>query len=306
MKLLRLTVLTIACSALSFGASKEIIELQRDVAMLQDKVDAMQRDLDTKLGELTARMQQVQDSNAKATSQLEDAVTNGVGKQLAPISGLNSKVDGMNDDVRSLKDALNDLSARLERMDAKITDLKNQMQIIQNPPPAPGAAPTTGAPGSAMPGATGAPGSTGPASAGPPPGMSAEKTYTDARRDLQTGNADLAYQEFQQYLQYFPNTELAANAQYYLGEISYNRGDYNGAVQAFDAVLERYPQNPKTPDARLMKGMALLKSGQKSRAAQEFRALIEAYPRTDDARKARQQLQQIGSSPAASSTARRR
>ncbi len=146
MKLLRLAVLTFACSALSFGASKEIIELQRDVAMLHDKVDAMQRDLDTKLGELTAMMQQLQDNNAKANSQVQDAVTNGVGKQLAPMAGLSSKVDGMNDDVRSLKDALNDLSARLERMDAKITDVKNQIQIIQNPPAAPGAAPTAGAP----------------------------------------------------------------------------------------------------------------------------------------------------------------
>ena len=82
--------------------------------------------------------------------------------------------------------------------------------------------------------------------------MSAEKTYTDARRDLQTGNADLASQEFTQYLTYFPNTELAASAQYYLGEIAYNKANYTGAIQAFDAVLERYPQNPKTPDARLM------------------------------------------------------
>ena len=308
MKLLRLAVLTIACSALSFGASKEIIELQRDVAMLHDKVDAMQRDLDTKLGELTAMMQQLQDNNTKSNAQLQDTVTNGVGKQLAPVAGLNSKVEGMNDDVRGLKDSMNDLSSRLERMDAKITDLKNQMQIIQNPPPAPGAAPTTGTPGAATPPMTGTPQMQGQAAApsGPPPGMSAEKTYTDARRDLQTGNADLAYQEFQQYLTYYPNTELAANAQYYLGEINYNRGDYNGAVKAFDAVLERYPQNPKTPDARLMKGMALLKGGQRTRAVQEFRSLVENYPRTDDARKARQQLQQLNVSTSTTSTARRK
>lgn len=304
MKFLRIAALTIACSSFSFGASKEIIELQRDVALLQDKVDTMQRDLDTKLGELSAMMQQLQDSNAKFNNQIQDAVTNGVGRQLAPVAGMSSKVDSMGDDVRSLKDALGDLGARLERMDAKITDLKNQMQIIQNPPAAPGAA-APGAPGTS--GATTPTGPGGAAASGPPPGMSAEKTYTDARRDLQTGNADLAYQEFQQYLTYYPDTELAANAQYYLGEISYNKNDYSGAVKAFDAVLERYPQNPKTADARLMKGMALLRSGQKSRAIQEFRALVENYPRTDDARKARQQLQQLGvASPSSSSTARRR
>lgn len=309
MKFLRIAALTVACSSFCFGASKEIIELQRDVALLQDKVDTMQRDLDTKLGELSAMMQQLQDNNAKANAQVQDAVTNGVSKQLAPVSGMSAKVDAMGDDVRSLKDALGDLGGRLERMDAKITDLKNQMQIIQNPPAAPGALPASGTPGSAP--TTGAPGTAptagpgGAASSGPPPGMSAEKTYTDARRDLQTGNADLAAQEFQQYLTYYPDTELAANAQYYLGEINFNKADYNGAIKAFDAVLERYPQNPKTADARLMKGMALLRSGQKSRAIQEFRALVDNYPRTDDARKARQQLQQLGVTTSSTSTARR-
>jgi tol-pal system protein YbgF len=303
MKFLRLAALTLIWSALSFGASKEIVELQRDVALLQDKMDTMQRDLDTKLGALTAMLQAVQDNSAKANASVQDALNNGLGKQLAPVSGLSTKVDSMGDDVHALRDALNDLSARLERMDAKMTDLKNQMQIIQNPPAAPGAT----SPGATTPGA--APGSQPQpgGAAAPPAGMTAEKTYTDARRDLQTGNTDLALQEFQQYLTYFPNTELAASAQYYIGEILFRRGDYNNAIPAFDAVLERYPENPKTADAHFMKGMALLKAGQRSRAVQEFRTLVANYPRTDDARKAQQQLRQLGASASsAPSTAHRR
>jgi len=300
MKVLRLGALALICSAISFGASKEIIELQRDVALLQDKMDAMQRDLDTKLGALTAMLQQVQDNSTKANATLEDTLNNGVGKQLAPVAGLSTKVDSMGDDVRALRDALNDLNARLERMDAKMTDLKNQMQIIQNPPVAPGAT----VPGT-TPGQTGQPGQAGTTGT-PPAGMTAEKTYTDARRDMQTGNTDLALQEFQQYLTYFPNTELAANAQYYIGEIYYNRNDYNNAIPAFDAVLERYPENPKTADAHFMKGMALVKAGQRNRAVQEFRTLVANYPRTDDARKAQQQLRQLGASASGPATARRR
>lgn len=298
MKFACVGIITLICSTASFGASKEIVELQRDVALLQDKMDAMQRDLDTKLGALTAMLQGVQDNSNRANASLQDALSNGVGKQLAPVAGLSAKVDSMGDDVRALKDALNDLSARLERMDAKMTDLKNQMQIIQSPPAAPGATSPGTAPGSpAQPGTA----------AGPPAGMTAEKTYTDARRDLQTGNTDLALQEFQQYLAYFPNTELAANAQYYIGEIFYNHGDFQSAIPAFDAVLERYPENPKTADAHFMKGMALLKAGQRNRAVQEFRTLVANYPRTDDARKAQQQLRQLGASAsAAPSTARRR
>jgi tol-pal system protein YbgF len=136
--------------------------------------------------------------------------------------------------------------------------------------------------------------------------MSADKTYTDARRDQQTGNLDLALQEFQQYLTYFPNTELAANSQYYIGEISYNRGDFKGAIKAFDAVLERYPQNPKTRDARLMKGLALAKDGQRTRAVQELRSLMQTYPASEQARRAQAALRDPTLFPSAGANSRRR
>jgi tol-pal system protein YbgF len=128
--------------------------------------------------------------------------------------------------------------------------------------------------------------------------MSADKSFTDALRDLQTGKTDLAYNEFQQYITYFPNTEYAANSQYYIGEIDYNRGNYTGAVKAFDAVLEHYPSNPKTSDAHLMKAYALLKSNQRNKAVQEFRVLVAKYPNSDNSRKALQQLRSLGVSAA--------
>src|SRR5581483_3472260 len=226
MKFLRLAVLTLTCSSFSFAVNKDLIALQRD---LEARIDAMQQQLNSKIDTLTGLLQAMQSDTRRTADQvasMQDAVTTGVSRSLAPVSGLNTKIDAMGDDVRSLKDALNDLSGRLERMDAKITDLKNQIQIMQNPP----AAPAGGAPGSAPP-AGSTPGNPGqPATpSGPPAGMSAEKTYTDARRDLQTGNTDLAFQEFTQYLTYFPNTELAASAQFYIGQIDYDRGEIGRA-----------------------------------------------------------------------------
>lgn len=295
MKFLRLGLLALTFSPYCFAVNKDIVQLQRD---LEERINAVQNDLDSKLSALTGMLTAMQADTrhtADQVARLQDVVNTSISKSLAPVGGLSNQVNTMGDDVRSLKDSLADLSARLERMDAKMTDLKNQLQIIQNPPAAPGAAP--GTPGAPAPTA---------GQSGPPPGMSADKSYTDAVRDLQTGKADLAYNEFQQYLQYFPNTELAANAQYYLGEINYNRGDYSAAITAFDAVLERYPENPKTPDAHLMKAMALLKSNQRNRAVQEFRVLVQDYPHTDDARKALQQLRALGASAAGSSSSSRR
>lgn len=299
MKVLRLGVLALTFSSFSFAVNKDLVEMQRE---LEARIDSMQQTLNSKIDVLTGMLQAIQSDSRRTADQvasMQDTLTNGVQKSLTPVTGLNNKVDSMGDDVRSLKDSLADLSARLERMDAKITDLKNQIQIMQNPPPAPGAG--TAAPGATGPGQVGTAGQQG----GPPLGMSADRSYTDALRDFQTGKTDLAYNEFQQYLTYFPNTELAANAQYYLGEISFNRGDYAGAVKAFDAVLERYPENPKTPDAHLMKGMALLKSRQVTRAIQEFRLLVQNYPHTDDARKAQEQLRDLHASPGTATAARR-
>ncbi|MBV8829547.1 MAG: tetratricopeptide repeat protein [Acidobacteriaceae bacterium] len=303
MKFLRLAALALTVSGSSFAVNKDMVALQRD---LEAKIDAVNQSLSSKIDVLNGMLTAIQNDSRRTADQvatMQESLSTAVARSLTPVNNLNTHVDAMGEDVRSLKDALADLSGRLERMDAKITDLKNQMQIMQNPPAAPGAtngpqglgAPTGAGPGT---GTSGQPGV-------PPPGMSAEKTYTDARRDQQTGNLDLAYQEYQQYLTYFPNTELAANAQYYMGEISYNRADYKAAVQAFDAVLERYPKNPKTADARYMKGMALARDGQRSRAIQELRSLVQAYPNTEQARKASAALRDPHLFPSAASTAKR-
>lgn len=304
MKFLRLAVLTLASSSFCFAVNKDLVAMQRD---LEAKIDAMQQSINARLDTLSGLLQGIQNDSRRTADQvagMQDVLRNSVTNSLAPITGLSTKVDATSDDVRSLRDALADLGARLERMDAKITDLKNQLQIMQNPPPAPGAS----VPG-AMPGTTGTSPSNGPGtplgSSFPPAGISADKTYTDASRDRQTGNLDLALQEYQQYLTYFPNTELAANAQYYIGEISYNRADYKGAIKAFDAVLERYPQNPKTRDARLMKGLALAKDGQRTRAIQELHSLIQTYPASEQARRAQAALRDSTLFPSASASARR-
>jgi TolA-binding protein len=281
---------------------------------LDDKIAALQNEMNTKLSTMNGILMAIQaDSqhNTERIAGIQDAVTTGVTKSLSPVNGLSNRVDTVGEDVRSLKDALADITARMERMDAKITDLKNQMQIMQSPPPAPtpsnglptSPTSTSQTPQSALVPQMGAPQAGAPpmvaASPKAPAGISADRSFSEAMRDLQTGKSDLAYNEFQQYLTYFPTTEFAAKAQYYLGEIDFNRGNYPSAVHNFDLVLERYPENPKTADAHLMKAYALLKANERNRAVQELRILVTNYPHTDDARKALQQLRTLGVSAAA-------
>src|SRR5581483_6281692 len=131
MKFLRLGILALAFSPFCFAVNKDIVQLQRD---MQDRINALQNDIDSKLSTLTGILTAMQADTRRTADQvagLQDVVNNGISKSLAPVGGLSTQVNTMGDDVRSLKDAIADLSARLERMDAKMTDLKNQLQIIQ-------------------------------------------------------------------------------------------------------------------------------------------------------------------------------
>lgn len=298
MKFLRLGVLALTFSGFAFAVNKDLLALQRDLEARFDQLQQQQQQLNSKLDVLTGMLTTMQSDTRRTADQvagMQDVLRTTIANSLGPVNSLGTKVESTSEDVRSLRDAIADLGARLERMDAKMTDLKNSLQIMQSPPPAPGTQGTTGSPGVPT---------TGQATAGPPAGVSAAELYTAARRDQQTGNIPLAQQEYQQYLAYFQNTELAASAQFYLGEIAYNQGDYKTAVQAFDAVLERYPQNPRTKDAALMKGKALAKNGQRTQAIQELRALIQKYPGSDQARQAQLALADRSLFP--SSTAARR
>jgi tol-pal system protein YbgF len=304
MKFLRLAGLAFIFSSFAFAVNKDLLALQRELDARLDAMQQQQQQLNSKLDVLTGMLNTIAGETQHTADQvagMQDALRTTVANSLGPVNNLGTKVEATSEDVRSLRDALADLGARLERMDAKITDLKNQMQIMQSPPPAPGAQGTSGPPGT--PGSTTMPGAG--ATGAPPAGVSAAQLFTDARRDQQTGNTPLAMQEYQQYLTYFPNTEYAASAQFYLGEIAYNQGDYRSAIQAFDAVLERYPQNPRTKDAAYMKGMALAKSGQRTQAVQELRTLIQKYPGSEQARKAQVALTDRTLFPSAA-TARRR
>lgn len=291
MRQLYLPIVFLALSPLAFGQKQEIKELQRDVALLQDSVRVLQSSLDTKTSALTVLVQQALDNVNRANTQVEvlKQMLGDQDKKVAgPVLGVGQKVDAMADEFRAVSDSIRDLNSRMSKLQAQLTDTLNVIKTIQAPPPAPTAAPG-GAPGT------------------PPAGMSAVTTYDNAIRDLNSGNFDMAMQGFTDYLRYFPQSDYAPNAQFYIGQVYYNKGDYDNAAKAYDVVLEHYSENNKTPDAHYMKGMALVKAGLKSDAVKEFRFVVQKFPASDVAGKAKLELKRLNVAvPAASRPAARR
>lgn len=306
MKLICVLMLALTPVA-SFAQKKDkIVELDRDVSLLRDELREMQKVQQDKFTELKVLIQQALEASTRANTTmavLQNSLVEKISEQakamVGPVTSVGTRVDQMSDEFRSVREAVADLASRLGKLDAKLTDINTAVSTIRNPPsaPPPGMSPTGGMP-------------QGTAPATPPPGASAESIYQNAYRDMQGGQMDLALQEFSDYLKYYPTTDYAPNAQFYIGDIYLRKHDTENAIAAFDAVLERFSENNKTPDARYMKGRALVEAGKPTAAAQEFREIVKRYPDKDVAAKAKAQLRALGyttsSAPAAPARKKRR
>ena len=285
-----------ALTSLSFGASKEIQELQRDVAMLQDQVRNLQSAIDTKLAAMQTLVQQTLDSvnrtntaMAVMDNKFSDAMKQQQQSLNGPVANVGQKLDQMSEDFRAVRESVLDKNTRMGKLDAKMADLQNLVNTLRTPPPAP--PPATGTTPQADGGAA-----PNQASSGPPPGVTAEATYSNAFRDYTGGKNDLAFQEFSDYLKYFPDTQFAPNAQFYIGQIDYRKQDYANSIQAFDAVLEHYSDNSKTAEAHYWKAVSLMALGKNDSAAREFRDVYARYQDSDPdlAAKAKARLKDMG------------
>ena len=103
-----------------FGASKEMQELQRDIAQLQDQVRTLQSAIDQKMATLQTLAQQALDASTRANtsvSVLNAGVTSTLERELhnalTPVAGLAAKVDNTNNDVAEVRNQMADLNLSL-------------------------------------------------------------------------------------------------------------------------------------------------------------------------------------------------
>jgi tol-pal system protein YbgF len=291
--MIRPVVLALALApAALFGANKETVQLQRDVALLQEDVRTLQRSFDEKMTALRTLVEQTLSMVSKSGTSvavLESGIRDRMAEQqkslTTPVVNMGLKIDQMASEFATLRESISDLSERTNKVQMQIVDLNNTVKVL-SAPPAPPPSVTDGPSASNL---------GGPAT--PPPGMSAKALYDTAMKDRSSGNFELALQGFQEYLRYFGDTELAPNAEFYIGQIYYDKNQFEPAVRAFDTVLEKYPANSKTADATYMKGMALLKNGQRNDAGREFLNVITNFPNAEVAQKARTQRKALGLNP---------
>ena len=228
----------------------------KELERLQFQVAGLQTQL--------ATLQRAVEDSAREVKRLNEALAEQNATQRRAAQEQRLANDGIQSTLKEIADRLSEIGDRMRsaRAQAPPTELPAG--------PGPGAVPASGA---------------GPQA--PPP----RELYSASYADFARGNYDLAIQGFQEYLKNYADSELADNAQYWIGESHYGKQKFSEAVDAWDTLLRSYPSSDKLPDARVKKGMALEKLGRRTQALLEYRYVVDRYPNSPAARLAREKLQ---------------
>jgi len=253
---------------------KEIIQLQRDMDLLAQSFRELQRTVDEKHAVLKTLVEQSLDAINRLSLTL-----GALQKTVQDVqANTGARMDTLATQVQALADNLEEAKVRLGRVSQQVAESQGVLQSLD----AKLSAPATG---------SGEPAET-PAGGNPP--APAETLYTSAWRDYMSGKYELARKGFLDYLRFYPDSEYASNAQFYLGEILFTEKKYADAISQYDKVLDNYPKSYKLADARFKKAMALLELGQRAAAVREFREVVRRHPGTDMARRAQAKLRELG------------
>lgn len=219
-----------------------------------------------KLNDLDGRVQRIERANQSVVDMAQK-----LDASQAEIRSLRGRIDELQNNDEALKRQQRELYADLDK---RLT------------------AATAGGAVGGVPGAVGAsgsqpvPGSTGSA-------QTEQAAYSQAFDALKASNYPAAITGFESFLSAYPNSPIAENAQYWLGEAHYAKGEYDKAAASFQAVGQRWPNSRKSPDALLKLGFSQLEMKRYSEARVTLADVTRKFPDSDAAKLAAERLRKI-------------
>ena len=209
----------------------------------------------------------------------------------AEIRSMRNEVDQLNNSQEASKkqqrDLYTDLDGRLKGLEGRGGVPPTASLSGANPPSAPRADPPAAA---AI--ASGA-------SSAPDPVSAADGTdkgdYQAAFSLLKNSQYDNSIAAFKRFLLTYPQSPLAENAEYWLGEAYYVNHSYPDALASFHQVSQKYPQSRKLADALLKTGYCYFEMKQWSKAREILTQVAAVYPDSSAGRLAKQRLDKMTS-----------
>lgn len=267
---LALTALAVLAAALGSGCATTPEE---------DPVQIKLSELDTRVAKLERII---------ANQSLVELAQNQEAAQ-AELRELRGEIEQMQHDNAGLRKQQHDLYADL---DSRVKALSTAQGGAATA--AAGTAAAAGATGNAAPTPVADAAPAGASGSGAEPSSTEQAIYNQSFDALKAGSYSIAITGFKDFLSNYPQSPLAENAQYWLGEAHYVDHDYDSAAEAFRAVLRKWPDGRKAADALLKLGFTQVEQKQFGAARATLTTVTQKYPGTDDARLATEKLRRIG------------
>ena len=102
-----------------------------------------------------------------------------------------------------------------------------------------------------------------------------------------------AIKEFKVFNNNFPDSNYAANAHYWLGQLLFNQGTLVEANNEFLTIANKYKNSSKRPDALLKIAMIAQKQNNKDKAVKQYQLLLTEYPDSSAAKLAKPRLDSL-------------
>ena len=198
---------------------------------------------------------------------------------------LSQGVESSQNEVRTLRGQLEELQHNLTRAQdqarEQYSDVDRRLSAVE----------AGGGGGGGGPGA-----SLGGSSSGgnlPVPQGDDRANYQAAFDLLKDGKYTEATSAFKQFMATFPDSVLADNAWYWLGESHYVTKQYGDALKSFRTVVDKYPASRKMPDALLKIGYCQYELKNWAEARTALNQVVQQYADTTAARLASQRLSKM-------------
>ncbi|WP_042818204.1 cell division protein CpoB [Yersinia wautersii] len=107
---------------------------------------------------------------------------------------------------------------------------------------------------------------------------------------LEKKQYDQAITAFQSFVKQYPKSTYQPNANYWLGQLYYNKGKKDDAAYYYAVVVKNYPKSPKSSEAMFKVGVIMQDKGQSDKAKAVYQQVIKQYPNTDAAKQAQKRL----------------
>jgi tol-pal system protein YbgF len=257
------------------AADREHQQIMADLRMLQEQTQQLQ-----------ALMNGLGEALKAVNSRLEDQTS----LERKAFADGKVQMDTLSGDIRIVREKVDETNVRLGSISQELESLR---QAIPEPGAFPIAPPSTDAaiPGGPVPAPVAPSASTQPGQGNP--GVQPQRLFQSSFGDYTTGNYSLAVQGFQSYLNYFPKSPQAHEAQLYIGESFFQDKKDAEAVAAYDRVIGNYPGSTSVPQAYYKRGEALRRLGDTDRARESFEAAIKQFPDSQAAILAQQRLETL-------------